>query len=138
MYNTPMPHLFYIVTILVLFFSGCAELQTYEPVRTAIEEKFSLNETQLNNVNVGMTQDAVHALLGQELIVGYSYQNNSSDAKPITIANPYKTAEVTTNMGECTVEYYVTAIHQPDGIISDDELMPLTFCRGVLTAKGRK
>ncbi|MBI4309211.1 MAG: DUF3192 domain-containing protein [Candidatus Omnitrophica bacterium] len=117
-----------------LLVCGCAANGVYNPVQSATRQTFILNATALNNVRVGMKQAQVHDLLGQELIIGYSYQN--AVASPITIPNPYKTRAVKTAKGECAVEYYVTAVRRPDGVVSDDELMPLTFCNGVLKQKG--
>lgn len=120
--------------------AGCATTEEYNPVHTATRETFLLNEKALQDVRMGMTQEQVHTIMGQQLTVGYEYQDattDDSEAKPLTITNPYRTKDVQTLQGNCTIEYYVTAIHQPDGVISEDELMPLVFCKGVLTAKGK-
>ena len=129
-----------IYTFLSLLICGCAVNTVYNPVQSATDQTFILNAAALNNVRMGMKQSEAHHILGQEIIIGYSYQNTAGtvDAKPITIPNPYKIELVKTARGECMVEYYVMAIRRPDGIVSDDELMPLTFCNGVLTQKGRK
>ena len=138
MYNISMLRLLCFFLFLA-FAAGCATDRPYNPVEAAGRETFLLNEA-LKNVQPGMTQQHVHSLMGQGLTVGYDYGNavlkDSQGPAPITIPNPYRTKTVQTSQGECTVEYYVTAIHNPDGVISDDELMPLTFCRGILTAKG--
>ena len=117
---------------------GCAVNTVYDPVQSSTRGTFILNAAALNNVHAGMKQSQVHDILGQELIIGYAYQSTGTgtDARPITIANPYKTQVIKTQRGECTVEYYATAVRHPDGIISDDELMPLTFCNGVLCDRG--
>lgn len=135
MYNNPMFRFLFIMT--VIFISGCATNPEYNPLQTVSRQTFLLNQSGLNQVKVGMKQAEVHNLMGQEIIIGYSYQNaDPKGPNPLTIANPYKTSQVKTDKGECTAEYYVTAIHQPDGIVSDDELMPLVFCNGTLTSKG--
>ncbi len=134
MYNNDMFKRFFCLFIALLI-CGCATAPEYDSLKAAVKQTFILNEASLKNVRLGMTQDEVHAFMGQSIIVGYSYQN-SSDAKPITIPNPYKTEHVKTAKGDCVSEYYVTAVHQPDGVVSDDELMPLTFCGGVLAYKG--
>jgi hypothetical protein len=142
MYNTVMLRLNAFL-ILSLLAGGCAVTTNYDPLKAANNQTLLLNES-LKQVNVGMSQTDVHNLMGQELIIGYSYQNplpgessplavvKEASEKPITIPNPYKSEP----RGECSVEYYVTAIHHPDGVISDDELMPLLFCKGSLKAKG--
>ena len=75
-----------------------------------------------------MTQDNVHNVMGQEIVIGYTKQ--SDGYKPLTIPNPYKVEQVETPQGTYTVEYYVQIVRQPDGIITDDELMPLVFKEG--------
>ena len=128
------------VLFLLVFAAGCAIKNVYNPVQSAKSEIFLLNERALQNVRVGMKQEEVHNLMGQEIIVGYDYEGSAlkegSRPKPLTIPNPYRTKNIQTSQGACTVEYYVTAVHHPDGVVSDDELMPLVFCKGILTDKG--
>lgn len=135
MYNTPMRRMASYI-ILIGLLSGCAVTTEYNPIKAATAQTFILNEAALNNVRLGMTQDQVHAFMGQGIVIGYAYQGSSPDAKPLTINNPYKTAPLKTPQGDCVAEYYVTAVHQPDGIVSDDELMPLIFCNKTLAYKG--
>ena len=112
---------------------GCATTAEYNPVQTSQEQIFILNENELKSVRVGMTQQEAHHLMGRQITIGYTY---SDSAQPITIPNPYRVKDIKTAQGACTAEYYVTAVHHPNGIVSDDELMPLVFCKGILTAKG--
>jgi len=53
--------------------------------------------------------------------------------KPLTIVNPYKSEDIKTKDGVYTVEYYVTSVKQSDGVITDDELVPLVFREGVFS-----
>ncbi len=133
MYNTGMFRAC-IRAILAVSLCGCAVTTEYNPVQAVHKQTFVLNESSLKAAAIGMTQEEVHRLVGDAIIIGYSYQDTAS--KPITLANPYKTNALKTKHGDCTVEYYVTAVHQPDGVVSDDELMPLLFCNGTLKAKG--
>ena len=119
--------------------AGCASTPTYNPVQSSVNQTVLLNETAIKSISIGMKQDDVHHAMGQELTIGYASQEpglKDINYKPLTIPNPYKTAAIKTAKGECTAEYYVTAIKQPDGVVSDDELLPLVFCNGVLTAQG--
>ncbi len=79
-----------------------------------------------------MTIDQVHKIMGTELVIGYTYQ--TPDYKPLTIPNPYK-SEAIKDTGYL-IEYYIEAIRQPDGIVSDNELMPLIFKDGKLIGRG--
>ncbi len=147
MYNNHMMKL-YAALLLSVLVSGCAFNAVYDPLQSNSTQTLLLNESGLRNVKLGMTPKEVHQVMGDELVIGYAYQNPLpgeasplADAKvpsekPLTIANPYKTDTRKTDRGECTVEYYVTSVKHPDGNITDDELMPLIFCGGILTDKG--
>ena len=91
-----------------------------------------MNESGFKAVRDGMTIDQVHKIMGQELVIGYALQ--SPDYKPLTIPNPYK-SEAIKGAGYF-IEYYIEAIRQPDGIVSDNELMPLIFKNGKLIGRG--
>jgi hypothetical protein len=101
-------------------------------MQTAVPQEISLNESGFKAVKDGMTMEQVHNIMGQELIIGYALQ--SSDYKPLTIPNPYK-SETIKGTG-CFIEYYIEAIRQPDGIVHDNELMPLIFKNGKLIGRG--
>jgi len=126
--------------VLLLLVCGCVTAPEYDPMRVVQEQVFVLNEPALKGLKLGMSRDEVRRRMGQAIIIGYNYENGSSKAaaKPITIANPYKSENIKTAQGTCAAEYYVTALRHPDGVITDDELMPLVFCNGVLAEKGRK
>ncbi len=116
---------------MVVVCAGCATTEGYNPVAAANNQTFLLNESAFKAVKEGMTLAQVHQLMGQEIIIGYTSQPQGA-YQPLTIPNPYKSETVKTY----AVEYYVTAIHQADGIISDDELIPFVFKDGVLTGRG--
>jgi hypothetical protein len=133
MYNTHM-FKFLLLVLLSLTTASCAMREGYNPVAAATAGTFELNQSALNNVTLGMTQSQVHQIMGETITIGYNY---GSSAEPITLKNPYKTSELEDgSKGKCTVEYYATSVIVPDGIVSDSELMPLKFCKGVLTSKG--
>lgn len=139
MYNTGMLKLRAVVFLFLCAACGCAINTVYEPVKAVHQQTLLVNESVLTQVVAGAKQEDVHRIMGDTLVIGYSYQNSlppEAPYQPITIPNPYKKEVRKTPQGECAVEYYLTAVHQPDGIVSDDELMPLIFCGGILSAKG--
>ena len=71
---------------------GCAATPEYNPVQAGVAQVFVFNEA-LKSVAVGMKQEDVHRLLGQEIVTGYTYSDTAlaKTAQPITIPNPYKT-----------------------------------------------
>ena len=123
-----------LLAVFALSAVGCALNESYNPVAASTTGTFELNGPSLRKVTPGMTQLQVHQLMGDSIIIGYNYADQGHGASvPLTLKNPYKTSET---QDKCTVEYYATKVVIPDGVLSDAELMPLKFCKGVLTAQG--
>jgi hypothetical protein len=120
------------IMMLGVIASGCATAPDYNPMQVTLQQELLLNESGLKAVQNGMTLDQVHQIMGQELIIGYQYQ--APDYKPLTIPNPYKTQALKGT--SYLIEYYLQAINQPDGIIHEDQLMPLVFKDGRLVGRG--
>ena len=118
--------------ILGLSLAGCASTANYNPMQVSSQQELLLNESSFKAIQDGMTLDQVHKITGQELVIGYTYQSPSY--KPLTIPNPYKSEEIKGT--HYYIEYYLQSIRQPDGIVSDDELMPLVFKDGTLIGRG--
>ncbi len=145
-----MQFLFYLIIAVV--FSSCAINEVYDPLQSASRQTLLLNEGALSAIKEGMGIDEVHQVMGQEIVIGYvnsTIKENTPqlapdkpasadpDAyKPLTIPNPYKSEEIKAPKGDYLVEYYVARVHQPDGIINDNELMPLVFKDGKLVGRG--
>jgi len=121
-----------LIFFLSLLMAGCASTPVYNPMQTANTAEILLNQSGLKAVQEGMTLDQVHQIMGQELVIGYTEQ--TPGYKPLTIPNPYKSEAIKgTNI---FIEYYIEAIRQPDGIISDNDLMPLIFKDNKLIGRG--
>ena len=126
----------------MLSVAGCAVNEAYNPVASGTSGTFELNAAALKQVSLKMTRAQVHQILGDSIVIGYNYQPQGGESKlghdapvPLTLKNPYKISEAK-DEGGCVIEYYVTQVVIPDGIVSDQELMPLKFCKDILTAKG--
>lgn len=121
------------VLCLGLGLAGCAPTTVYNPMQVAeTPPELLLNESGFKALHDGMTVEEVHKAMGQELVIGYKFQ--SPDYKPLTIANPYRTQEFK-DQGYL-IEYYVASIRKTDGVVSDNELMPLIFKDGKLAGRG--
>jgi hypothetical protein len=120
------------IIILSLSFAGCASTAAYNPMQVASQEELLLNENGFKLIQEGMSMDQVHKIMGTELVIGYSAE--SSSYKPLTIPNPYKSEAIKGT--DYFIEYYIEAIRQPDGIVSDNELMPLIFKDSKLMGRG--
>ena len=116
--------------LLCLSLTGCATSPVYNPMQ--VQQELLLNTSGLKAVQEGMSLSQVHQIMGQELVIGFQAQ--TPDYKPITVANPYKTQALEGT--DYVIEYYIEAIRQPDGVVSDDELMPLVFKDGKLVGRG--
>ena len=120
------------ILLLPVCLAGCASTPTYNPMQSANQEELLLNESGLKAVQEGMSKEQVHKIMGQALAIGYAYQ--SPNYKPLTIPNPYKPEEIKgTNY---YIEYYIESIRQPDGVVSDNELLPLVFENNKLIGRG--
>jgi transposase len=139
----------FILILLVILLAGCETTQVYNPVDAPTQQTFLINESSFRKIAIGMSQSQVHQIMGDTIIIGYAYQKpvseqgvdvkvSTSDYKPLTITNPYKTEELKTKDGLYTVEYFVNLVKNSDGVISDDELVPLVFREGLLIAKGKE
>jgi len=98
---------------MVLIFAGCGQERLYNPLASAAQQSYLLNESSFTQVTAGMKQEQVHHIMGDSIVIGYTYQNPQSpsstavDSKPLTIVNPYKSEDIKTKDGVYTVEYYV-------------------------------
>ncbi|MBF0511728.1 MAG: hypothetical protein HQL13_05290 [Candidatus Omnitrophica bacterium] len=120
------------IIFLVLTLAGCASTPSYNPMMVASQQEFLLNENGFKALQDGMSLDEVHKIMGQALTIGYQYQ--SPDYKPLTIPNPYKTDKIQGT--DYVVEYYIASIRQPNGVINDNELLPIVFKNGKLYGRG--
>ena len=120
------------IILLSFVLAGCATAVVYNPMQTATQQELLLNESGFKAVQEGMTLSQVHQIMGTELVIGYKAA--SSDYKPLTIPNPYKSEAG--RDPKYLIEYYIESIRQPDGVVSDNELMPLVFKDGKLIGRG--
>ena len=123
---------FYWIILLSVSLAGCASSPVYNPMQASNPQEIALNEDGLKAIQDGMAMTQVHKIMGQELTIGYEFQ--SPDYKPLTVPNPYKSEAIKGT--DYIIEYYIEAVHQPDGVVSDDELMPLIFKDGSLVGRG--
>ena len=120
------------IIFLSLSLAGCATTPDYNPMQVNTQQEILLNESGLKAIKEGQSLDEVHQIMGQELVIGYKDQ--SPGYKPLTIPNPYKSESIKNS--DYLIEYYIEAIRQPDGVVSNNELMPLIFKDGKLIGRG--
>ena len=120
------------IVCLLVALTGCASTPEYKPLQAASNPQLLLNESALKAVKEGMSPEEVHNIMGQELLIGYAFK--SDKYQPLTIPNPYRIEEIPDT--GYIIEYYIDSIRQADGIVHDDELMPLVFQDGKLIGRG--
>ena len=118
--------------LLSLVLTGCETTPTYNPMRVATQQELLLNESGFKAVQDGMTPEQVHQVMGDALVIGYEFQ--SPGYKPLTIPNPYKSEAIKGT--DYLVEYYIESIRQPDGVVHDNQLLPLIYKNGKLIGRG--
>ena len=120
------------IIFLILSLAGCATSIVYNPMQVASQEELLLNESGFKGIQDVQSIDQVHQIMGPQLLIGYTFQD--PNYKPLTVSNPYKSEDIKGT--GYFIEYYIEVIRQPDGIVSDDELMPLIFKNGKLIGRG--
>ncbi|HLF18966.1 MAG TPA: hypothetical protein VI749_08795 [Candidatus Omnitrophota bacterium] len=91
----------------------------------------------LHKIKIGMSESEAKGILGATLVIGYRLNDASpQQLKPITIAQPYREAELVSEGKRYKVSYYYTGVAKADDLVSEDELTPLIFESGHLVGKG--
>ncbi len=91
----------------------------------------------LDNIRIGMSfQEVKDRLQNAEKIIGYDKNTASGEFQKIYIKNPYRTEILKKNDTEYLVNYYFAEVKKPDGIVAEEELMPLIFKDNTLIGKG--
>lgn len=109
----------------VLILAGCEHVPVSSVGPSEIMQQRFITTSQLR---MGLSHVEVEALLGKEVVIGYSLVDEKSEQyKPLTIANPQRSEIVGKNNKTYSVDYYLIGIKVADDKISDEELVPLIF-----------
>ena len=128
-----------LIAIICLVVSGCV---TFEERDLYNENVIASGKTarrfiSLRQVHKGMTRKEVASILGNKIVTGYELVDPAvGQYKPITTKNPYRTEKVNKGAFSYNIDYYIEKINVQDGIVSDDELVPLVFRDDKLVGKG--
>jgi len=129
----------FLVSCNLFFIQGCASLPESDidepyPAASSVE----INHNQLARILPGMTLSEVATLMDQEIIIGYSSDDPAKPLSPVKVQNPYKVELVTAGGHDYVIYYYVSSIQKSDGMIADDELLPVIFEDEFVIGKGWK
>ena len=131
------------IWILVLLLSGCTIAQVETPPAAALPAlKVFPSAQAIEQLTLGLSRQEVQEKVGMPVVVGYETETSENSESPskvksIAIKNPYKTESIEKNNKRYEVDYYLTHIYHPDGIVTEDELTPLVFENGRLIGKGQ-
>ena len=135
---------FFLVSIvMIISFSGCVTLD--EPALMPIVTQIAIKEdygqlTNMRHIHLGMTSEEVKSIMGADIKVGYKSNSQVLGGfEPIKLKNPYRGEIIKSRRGNDVyfIKYYYTDVRIADGIISEDELVPLVFKKGKLIGKGK-
>ena len=129
------------VLLVALFLTGCEmAMQNSAPAPVPVKETATVSKSlvDIDKVHTGMTVEEVKKILGDEILVGYELiDEKTSGYKSIVVKNPVRAETIEQGTDVYDVLYYFTEVKKPDGVISDEELTPLTFKLGKLVGSDR-
>lgn len=102
----------------VLLISGCTTISLYRTLKP--------NRENLQKLSIGMTKEQVLETMGTEPFIW----NN------MTIANPFRVSMLRSSDSMYEVFYYVVKVVTDDGIIDENELIPIVLENGKLVGWG--
>lgn len=109
----------------VFILMGCEHIPAPSVGTPEIMQQRFITTSQLR---MGLSRAQVEALLGKEVVIGYSLiDEQSGQYKPLTVANPQRSEVTSKNNKTYSIDYYLIGIKVADDKTSDDELVPLTF-----------
>ncbi|MBZ0166489.1 MAG: DUF3192 domain-containing protein [Candidatus Omnitrophica bacterium] len=131
-----------IYPLVMLLLTGCA---TLEPDQISLDKAVPAIParpkqqplTPIGQVRNGMTYEEVMALMGNEVKIGFSETESSTESYgSMVMRNPYRIEMLTANEIPHLVVYFLTQINQSDGEVTDDELTPVVFKDNIMIGQG--
>lgn len=125
-----------ILCLVLLGLMGCVSIEVDPPsVYRNTETKDPLTNIEL--VRVGMTYQEVQNVMGEGVFTGYEQvKPQSGSFEPMTIPAPFREEDIVSAGRTYHVVFYFTDVVASDGIVSEEELMPLVFIDDKLIGKG--
>lgn len=95
------------------------------------------NLTNIHLIYDGMPQAEALAVMGDKLKTGYEIKDKKKGFfEPLYIKHPYRIEKAKYQGRTFQIYYFLTQINKPDAVVSDDELTPVLFEKGIVAAKG--
>ncbi len=125
-----MGKIFYLTMILLsVVAAGCTTIDdSQHMVAETSTDQATRRFVSFSPLEKGMAREKVKSLLGQQVVIGYELADAQEQRyRPVVINNPYREEQHDQGKRSYVIDYYLTDIHQSDGTVSDDELVPLVF-----------
>lgn len=128
---------------MIFLLQGCASVPI-EPERPELENvqvkapgKLKKDLTNLSHVTLGMTVDEVYNIMGDAVVIGYRQSPEDGSLQPVEMTLPNRFEELDVDGKSYKVVYYYSHPLKADGIVADDELVPLIFLNNRLISKDK-
>ena len=119
----------------VLVLSGCVTMMEDAKSSGSFPRELK-SVAQMRMVGTGMFKQEVRSILDEKITIGYEQGKDGQTFLPLTLNNPYRFETLKKGDRVFEVYYYFVGIKQPDGKITDDELIPLVFENDRIIGKG--
>ncbi len=128
-----------IILIISIVLTGCVSLE----ISNENEKKGSpylptTKQSILNKIKTGMSIKEVQKIFNSnETIIGYKKNSSTKTFEKIIIKNPYRSQFICNGNNRYLINYYFIGVKKPDGIISEEELIPVIFKDKIVIGKGQ-
>ncbi len=127
-----------IILIICILLSGCVSLEVSNDNNDVSPYISQPKQNIFNKIKIGMSLREVQEIVNSNKnIIGYKKNTKTGTFEKIVIKNPYRSELIYSDKSQYLVNYYFTGVKNPDGIISDEELIPIIFKDKIVTGKGR-
>ena len=117
-----------LLMIFMFVLSGCTTVVTERPaLGPGPVDEGSKPLTNIAQIKPGMSVSEAKAVMGERVVIGYQIKEGTKEYQPLVIKNPAKAEMFIADGKTYQVLYHFTQVKKSDGLISDDELTPLTF-----------
>lgn len=134
----------FVIASISFFICGCVSVEynggknPSEIVNTSAYSSAKKSLTNIDHVYLSMSKQEVEVIMGKEIKIGYlERSDNTGIYDPIKIKSPYRIEQVVIKNKQYDVQYYYYRNLKQDGIVSEDELMPLVFEKDKLIGQGQ-
>ena len=119
-----------------LFLSGCVSVDVdQKEIDYMVLPKKSL--VPFEKLTIGMSRNEVQETLGDDVVIGYEKNEKNEGWTELVLNQPHRQETIQISGGqEYVITYYFSRVFKEDGVVSNEELVPLIFLDEKLKAVG--